>query len=512
LILFSDWSAGSFCRFRGRYYAEGDYLVQTCSKCLQWMPADLFRKVTMGNRSMSAQYKLLMFEESRIDMSHPHSLQVYSNQQTQLDRSNFLKEFSTFFNDPEDVTLLMECCEAAGDCCNKIRTDKDQQEEDPCPPTWDGWQCWSSGGQAGITATKTCPEYIYFFTHGRHKGVGCDNVAEKSCLSSGWFVQNNTNTEWTDYSPCDKTGDTISMEYLRLSLYGLSASALLPAIFIFHIYRSLQVTRISIHKHLFVSLLLFTITTGLFRIQVLLPHLTFRSSGASAMNLNSIWCRLLIVLTKYFRLTNYAWMWSEGYYLHRLLSDTFEEQHRLCFLLCLGWGAPLLPTLLYSFIRFYYQDTMCWAQPSEQVWVEWITYLPGLLCIAGNIFFFLNIFWILLTKLQAPHANEPTNFRKAVHACSVLVPLFGLQWLLTFYRINTGSCYLLAAYKYTDVLLDSLQGFVVAITFCYRNGEIITLLKRSHSAWRSQRAIQQSIHRRCRPNKDEDVHCGVSLL
>ena len=97
-------------------------------------------------------------------------------------------------------------------------------------------------------------------------------------------------------------------------------------------------------------------------------------------------------------------------------------------------GVPVLPTLLYGAMRLHHEDGMCWAQPSHQVWVEWITYLPGLLCIAGNIFFFLNIFFILMTKLRAPHANEPTNFRKAVRACSVLVPLFGLQWLITFYR------------------------------------------------------------------------------
>ena len=71
----------------------------------------------------------------------------------------------------------------------------------------------------------------------------------------------------------------------------------------------------------------------------------------------------------------------------------------------------------------------CNLEQVLQRWVEWLTYLPGLLCIAGNIFFFLNIFrWIksahtnfgqlyttndriLLTKLRAPHANEPTNFR-----------------------------------------------------------------------------------------------------
>merc|ERR1719367_1047007 len=135
-----------------------------------------------------------------------------------------------------------------------------------------------------------------------------------------------------------------------------------------------------------------------------------------------------------------------------------------------------------------HEDDLCWAQPADEGWVEWITYLPGLLCIAGNIFFFLNIFYILLTKLRgAPRANEPTNFRTAVQACSVLVPLFGLQWLVTFYRLNSGGCYLLAAYKYTDVLLDSLQGFIVSVTFCYRNGEI------------SVRAVLARARQRARP-------------
>ena len=78
---------------------------------------------------------------------------------------------------------------------------------------------------------------------------------------------------------------------------------------------------------------------------------------------------------------------SEGYYLHRLLSNTFEEQHSISFILIFGWGqcgvfqyfsdctfyfsgAPLLPTLLYTGVRIYYQDTLCWAQPSEQVETE----------------------------------------------------------------------------------------------------------------------------------------------
>ena len=165
--------------------------------------------------------------------------------------------------------------------------------------------------------------------------------------------------------------------------------------------RTLQVTRISIHKHLFISLFLFTVTTGLFREtfsnihywgifetysiyfgqgpkeffgkvtyhqnnqhfdmtfsygavllekcfcrvqvnamaivsntsyqptkkydQVLLPHLEIRSGNSFLQQVgvvhvhgiidsnsilqNSLWCRFLIILTKYFRLTNYTWMW-----------------------------------------------------------------------------------------------------------------------------------------------------------------------------------------------------------
>ena len=53
---------------------------------------------------------------------------------------------------------------------------------------------------------------------------------------------------------------------------------------------------------------------------------------------NTLGCQLLMMLTKYFRLTNYTWMFCEGYYLHRLLANTFEEERSLAFILSIGWG------------------------------------------------------------------------------------------------------------------------------------------------------------------------------
>ena len=135
-------------------------------------------------------------------------------------------------------------------------------------------------------------------------------------------------------------------------------------------------------------------------------------------------------------------------------------------------GVPLIPCALYAILRLMNDDKMCWALPASDSYVEWIYMAPGLACILANFIFFINIFRILLTKLRAPHANEPAHFRKAVKATVVLLPLFGLHCLLTLYRPQTGHCIWILFYKYLNLTLDGTQGLMVAIAFCYRNGEV----------------------------------------
>ena len=83
-------------------------------------------------------------------------------------------------------------------------------------------------------------------------------------------------------------------------------------------------------------------------------------------------------------------------------------------------GVPLIPCLLYGTLRMMYDNKMCWALPASDAYVEWIYMAPGLACILANFVFFVNIFRILVTKLHAPHANEPAHFRYVINIVKIL--------------------------------------------------------------------------------------------
>ncbi|XP_022236211.1 secretin receptor-like, partial [Limulus polyphemus] len=79
---------------------------------------------------------------------------------------------------------------------------------------------------------------------------------------------------------------------------------------------------------------------------------------------------------------------------------------------------------------------------------------------------------------------------KAVRATLILVPLFGVHFFLDKYRPSPGECGWMDAYIYFNFAIDGLQGFVVALLFCYLNGEVISLLKTSYQRYK----LRHSIH------------------
>lgn len=63
--------------------------------------------------------------------------------------------------------------------------------------------------------------------------------------------------------------------------------------------------------------------------------------------------------------------------------------------------------------------------------------------------------------------------RSTTKATLFLMPIFGTQFLLTAFRPNTTNCTGEQAYFYIAYTVEGLQGFIVAMLYCYVNKEVI---------------------------------------
>lgn len=71
------------------------------------------------------------------------------------------------------------------------------------------------------------------------------------------------------------------------------------------------------------------------------------------------------------------------------------------------------------------------------------------------------------------HTGHRTSILVSLRAASILLPLYGLHYLVFVYRIETSVCWLSELYHYCSITLDGLQGMLVSILFCFATNEVI---------------------------------------
>ncbi|KAH7967428.1 hypothetical protein HPB49_024791 [Dermacentor silvarum] len=251
------------------------------------------------------------------------------------------------------------CCRAARDCCQEMIADD----------------------QAGLSATK--------------------EMSKKTCWENGtWFYSQEYGKEYTFYD-CGSLEYHRSMTIFSIVLHSLSVVVLVPAIAIFSVYKQLQVHRISLHKNFCVAMVLYDISVILVDAVFILDHVSEEKN--IRVNENPNLCKVLYTLSRYFRLCQYAWMFCEGFYLHKLIASAFAEQKSLLVFYVIGWGCPA-------------------------------------------------IFVSISAVLRAVRIGHP----KAVRAVLVLFPLFGMHFLMTVYR-SPANCGAWEIYQYISKASDGLQ-------------------------------------------------------
>ncbi|MBN3273836.1 VIPR protein, partial [Polyodon spathula] len=389
-----------------------------------------------------------------------------------------------------------------------------------CRGMWDNITCWPSA-QVGEMVLRQCPTYFSFFSdmHG--------NVT-RSCTKQGWagmhpvsyavacgYDVNTSAMEETQFFGTVKIGYTVG--------HSLSLMSLTVAMTILCVFRKLHCTRNYIHMHLFMSFILRAI--AVFVKDVVL----FESGESDHCFVGSIGCKAAIVFFQYCIMANFFWLLVEGLYLHTLLVVSFfSERKYFWWYIMIGWGGPSVFITAWSITRAYYNDIGCWDIIEAPYW--WIIKAPILVSILANSILLICIIRILVQKLHSPDVgrsesnqyltfhlhltsshslycealiwkclstwipifcsskeyNTITVYVKLAKSTLLLIPLFGAHYIIfafvpDHFRVDVKLIF--------ELVLGSFQGFVVAVLYCFLNGEVQAEIKRKWRRWHLERLL-----------------------
>ncbi|XP_061171159.1 secretin receptor-like isoform X2 [Saccostrea echinata] len=349
-----------------------------------------------------------------------------------------------------------------------------------CNQTFDNVVCWPDT-RAGTTAEQNCPNYINNFDT-RAK-------AKRECLPNGqWYVHPDYNQTWTDFTNCQikedprGTNGTL-MRHLpvidTISFVGYSVSlvCLLVAVAFLIGFRRLHCQRNLIHINLFVSFILRSIIclvkdvfhTPKGRSSVINNKATLTPQGSNW------YCKLVFTFFNYIILANYMWIFIEGLYLNILIFlSTFKKSKRFYLYILAGWLLPVIFVIPWILVRRFLEDTMCWSTHTAENKFVWLIRGPIVATIVINFMFFINIIRVIFTKLRATHVNDGNRYRKLARSTLVLIPLFGVYYMISVVMPECMDPSVELVWLYVESGVNSFQGFLVALLFCFLNGEKFT--------------------------------------
>uniref|UniRef100_A0A8C5BHU2 Secretin receptor n=1 Tax=Gadus morhua TaxID=8049 RepID=A0A8C5BHU2_GADMO len=351
-----------------------------------------------------------------------------------------------------------------------------------CRGLWDDVSCWPHAVEGEVVSVP-CPTFLQ--TTGR---------VYKNCTESGWSESYPPHEIACDYG----FNGSFSIEtavspryflYVRIMYsvgYAASLVSLVVAVTILCLFRRLHCTRNLVHIQLFLSFILRS--TLIFVRDLLL----FTSQDHFHCGVYPMSCKIATALSNYSIMANYSWLLAEGHYLYSLVSvSLFSRRRHLGWYIALGWGAPAVVLVAWCGSRCYFEDEGCWETRRVE-WIWWILRAPVLLFIIVNLSFFLCIMRILVAKLRTQDmpGNEFNHYRKLAKSSFLLVSLFGLHYILFAFvpdKVNNTS---VEIWNFIELAFASTQGFVVAILYCFLNGEVKSEMRRRWGRWRLMQGLQ----------------------
>ncbi|XP_064423755.1 glucagon-like peptide 2 receptor [Latimeria chalumnae] len=372
-------------------------------------------------------------------------------------------------------------------CLNTITSESVYRTGVYCNGTFDQFVCWPDSPPGNVSVP--CPWYLPWVKKGSTGRV------YRVCSHKGlWDTVQNSTQVWRDHSECSQHNQYFNQteqEHLLLTVirflytvgYSLSLASLLLAVLILLLMRKLHCTRNYIHINLFCSFILRVI--AVFVKDSILDH-TYSKRPNNEMGWTSYFksqlsmaCRATHILMNYFVVANHYWLLVEGIYLHTLLvTVVLSEKRLLQRYILIGWVFPVLFVVPWIITKALYENKGCWGT-NINMGIWWIIRGPVMLSLAVNFYIFIKILKLLLSKLKARQLRFSDYKHRLARSTLVLISVFGIQEVVFAFVTDDQVEGLSRIIRlFIQLPLSSFQGFLVALLYCFANGEVQTELKK----------------------------------
>nr|XP_011758174.1 secretin receptor [Macaca nemestrina] len=333
-----------------------------------------------------------------------------------------------------------------------------------CEGMWDNISCWPSSVPGRMVEVE-CPRFLRMLT-------SRNGSLFRNCTQDGWsetFPRPNLacGVNVNDSSNEKREEDAETLGSGKACSRSQSCQVAEP--------RRLHCTRNYIHMHLFVSFILRALSN------FIKDAVLFSSDDIAYCDAHRAGCKLVMVLFQYCIMANYSWLLVEGLYLHTLLAISFfSERKYLQGFVALGWGSPAIFVALWAIARHFLEDVGCWdINANASIW--WIIRGPVILSILINFILFINILRILMRKLrtQETRGNEVSHYKRLARSTLLLIPLFGIHYIVFAFSPEDA----MEMQLFFELALGSFQGLVVAVLYCFLNGEVQLEVQKKWQQW-----------------------------
>ncbi|XP_072858913.2 pituitary adenylate cyclase-activating polypeptide type I receptor isoform X4 [Pogona vitticeps] len=360
-------------------------------------------------------------------------------------------------------------------------------------------------------------------------------VVSRNCTEDGWSdpFPHYYDACGIDYNDSDPDQDYYYLSVKALYTVGYSTSlvSLTTAMVILCRFRKLHCTRNFIHMNLFVSFILRAISV------FIKDGVLYAEQDSNHCFVSTVECKAVMVFFHYCVMSNYFWLFIEGLYLFTLLVETFFPERRYFYwYTIIGWGTPTICVTIWAVLRLHFDNIGCWDM-NDNTALWWVIKGPVVASIMINFLLFVGIIIILVQKLQSPDigGNESSIYfcvqkcycksnRANQHPCRMselstitlrlarstllLIPLFGIHYtVFAFYPENVSKRERLVF----ELGLGSFQGFVVAVLYCFLNGEVQSEIKRKWRSWKVNRYFAVDFKHRHPSLASSGVNGGTQL-